>query len=179
MITLSDRANKQIVDFIKYAIRNTSAKDISVANKNILTSPGSPRERIEFFSYGFFAKGINTTERTYDEESGSIIVKNNPYYNFTTKIRIVSTPGRTMELASSISTALSSFDVVNYLIPDISILNEKMRSTNLMVSGDGATSTGYYMYDIDIPSVIEDSHVYNLDELVGSFDNVNVDYDIK
>lgn len=176
MIKLPDEINKQIVSFIRFSIRKSIAKDIPIANRNILTHPAISKERIEFYSYGFIAKGINTTTRSYNED---LIIENKPYYNFTIKIRIVSTPEKTMELANMISIALSSFEVVNFLIPNVSILNEKMRSSNLMVSGDGNTSTGYYMYDIDIPSVIEESHSYDLGELVGYAEEVNVEYDIR
>lgn len=178
MIALPDSVNGQIVDFIKYSIKDSSSKNIDVANRNILTHPAISKERIEFFSYGFYAKGINVTNRRYDEDLGALIVESSPYYNFTIKIRIVSTPEKTLELASLISRSLSSFDTVDILMPDISILNERARSSNLMVSGDGHTATGYYIYDIDIPSVIEEHNILDIGELAGYFTSADVEYNI-
>lgn len=177
MLKKTSDINKQIKSFIEFAVRNVGAEDkMVILNSNISYMPTSNENKIEFKVYNLRSTGRILQFREKIDLDTDILMTNDMDMRMTIKIRVVSSPERTLDIVDRITLLTNSFMAVNALMPSINVLNEEMRLKNVEVQNGENT---YYIYDIDIPCVLSERIEVKASELTGVFTDIgDIEYNI-
>lgn len=171
MLKRNDKLNKEIKSFIDFACRSAGyAEPMLIVNGNMSYLPTHNENRIEFKITNILSTGRILEVKENIDLDTDIMTTNDMDMKCNVKIRVISSPEKTLDIVDRIALHLNSFTVVNSLMPSINILNEQSRFNCIEVENGEQT---YYIYDITIPSVIAERISVKATELMGVFTHVN------